>query len=151
MQRYDEPGEKTRYFADDDGQDLESLVKRQRYEGAEDIDANLAENIARKATYKWVYEADMARIRGFRVRVCSLHASGASLQMATVHSAPAHLPSPAGNAGASFCQTLLFLQCPVTPGDSQRNSTRLCKLRHYQGPALTGAIECHAQGQRAGC
>ncbi len=54
MQRYDEPGEKTRYFADDDGQDLESLVKRQRYEGAEDIDANLAENIARKATYKWV-------------------------------------------------------------------------------------------------
>ena len=58
MQRYDEPGEKTRYFADDDGQDLESLVKRQRYEGAEDIDANLAENIARKATYKWVPRAD---------------------------------------------------------------------------------------------
>ena len=58
VQRYDEPGEKTRYFADDDGQDLESLVKRQRYEGAEDIDANLAENIARKATYKWGVSAD---------------------------------------------------------------------------------------------
>ena len=28
------------------------------YEGAEDIDANLAENIARKATYKWVPKAD---------------------------------------------------------------------------------------------
>ena len=52
VQRYDEPGEKSRYFGDDDGQDLESLVKRQRYEGAEDIDANLAENIARKSTYK---------------------------------------------------------------------------------------------------
>ena len=61
MQRYDEPGEKTRYFADDDAQDLESLVKRQRYEGAEDIDANLAENIARKATYKWVQHQSPGR------------------------------------------------------------------------------------------
>ena len=52
LQRYDEPGEKARYFADDDAQDLAALVKRQRYEGAEDIDAHLADNIARKATYK---------------------------------------------------------------------------------------------------
>ena len=62
MQRYDEPGEKTRYFADDDAQDLDSLVKRQRYEGAEDIDANLAENIARKATYKWAHHQSPGRI-----------------------------------------------------------------------------------------
>lgn len=52
VQRYDEPGKKSRYFADDDGVDLAALVKRQRYEGAEDIDAHLADNIARKATYK---------------------------------------------------------------------------------------------------
>lgn len=52
LQRYDEPGQKARYFADDDTADLASLVKRQRYEGAEDIDANLADNIARKARYK---------------------------------------------------------------------------------------------------
>ncbi len=52
LQRYDAPGEKARYFADDDAADLGALVKRQRYEGAEDIDANLAENIARKARYK---------------------------------------------------------------------------------------------------
>ena len=58
LQRYDEPGEKARYFADDDAQDLAALVKRQRYEGAEDIDAHLADNIARKATYKWVPTAE---------------------------------------------------------------------------------------------
>lgn len=52
LQRYDAPGEKSRYFADDDAADLGALVKRQRYEGAEDIDANLADNIARKARYK---------------------------------------------------------------------------------------------------
>ena len=52
VQRYDAPGEKARYFADDDGQDLAALVKRQRYEGSEDIDAHLAQNIARKTTYK---------------------------------------------------------------------------------------------------
>ena len=52
VQRFDEPGQKARYFADDDASDLASLVKRQRYEGAEDIDANLADNIARKARYK---------------------------------------------------------------------------------------------------
>ena len=75
MQRYDEPGEKTRYFADDDGQDLESLVKRQRYEGAEDIDANLAENIARKATYKYV-PLTIAGCCGRGYCIRSLHASG---------------------------------------------------------------------------
>ena len=52
VQRYDAPGEKARYFADDDSQDLAALVKRQRYEGSEDIDAHLAQNIARKSTYK---------------------------------------------------------------------------------------------------
>jgi hypothetical protein len=52
LQRFDAPGERGRYFADDDAPDLAQLVKRQRYEGAEDIDANLAENISRKARYK---------------------------------------------------------------------------------------------------
>ena len=52
LQRFDEPGQRARYFADDDAPNLAALVKRQRYEGAEDIDANLADNIARKARYK---------------------------------------------------------------------------------------------------
>ncbi|KAK9823428.1 hypothetical protein WJX72_002672 [[Myrmecia] bisecta] len=52
VQRYGEGGVKERYFADDEKQDLTTLVKRQRYEGAEDIDANLADNIARSARYK---------------------------------------------------------------------------------------------------
>ena len=65
LQRYDEPGEKARYFADDDAQDLAALVKRQRYEGAEDIDAHLADNIARKATYKWVTTEIPCVLRSF--------------------------------------------------------------------------------------
>jgi hypothetical protein len=52
LQRYDTPGEKSRYFADDDAQDLAALIKRQKYEGTEDVDANLADNIMRKARYK---------------------------------------------------------------------------------------------------
>lgn len=56
LQRFDAPGEKSRYYADDDAQDLATLVKRQKYEGANDIDANLVDNIARKARYKCVYQ-----------------------------------------------------------------------------------------------
>ena len=51
LQRY-EAGEKQRYFADDDAKDLQGLVKEQRYGGARDIDANLADNIARKARFR---------------------------------------------------------------------------------------------------
>ena len=52
VQRYGEAGEKERYFRDDDGKDLDALVREQRYEGARDIDANLAENIARKSRFR---------------------------------------------------------------------------------------------------
>lgn len=47
VQRFDE-GERRRYFADDDKQQLKDLVAQQRYEGAADMDANLADNILRK-------------------------------------------------------------------------------------------------------
>ena len=47
VQRFD-GGERQRYFADDDKQQLTDLVAQQRYEGAADIDANLADNIMRK-------------------------------------------------------------------------------------------------------
>lgn len=47
VQRY-EGGEKQRYFADDDSLDLDTLVKRAKYGGADDMDAALAENIVRK-------------------------------------------------------------------------------------------------------
>ena len=43
-----EGGERMRYFADDDATDLATLVKRQRHEGAPDLDANLADSILRK-------------------------------------------------------------------------------------------------------
>ncbi len=43
-----EGGERARYFADDDAADLAVLVKRQRHEGAPDLDANLADSILRK-------------------------------------------------------------------------------------------------------
>lgn len=55
VQRFGEGGERDRYFADDDKADLTELVRRQRYEGAADIDASLAENIARKARYKYAF------------------------------------------------------------------------------------------------
>ena len=47
IQRFEE-GERQRYFADDDKQQLKDLVAQQRYEGAADMDANLADNILRK-------------------------------------------------------------------------------------------------------
>lgn len=53
LQRYDE-GSKQRYFADDDQRSLEDLVKEQRHGGGRDMDANLAENIARKARFRSV-------------------------------------------------------------------------------------------------
>jgi hypothetical protein len=60
--RYGTDGAKQRYFQDDDKKDLDALVRQQRYEGAADIDANLARNIASKARYKvrerhWPYFA----------------------------------------------------------------------------------------------
>ncbi len=54
VQRFDD-GERQRYFADDDKQQLGDLVAQQRYEGAADIDANLADNIMRKGKrFRWV-------------------------------------------------------------------------------------------------
>ena len=51
--RYDEQGQKQRYFADDDGVDLKTLVKRAKYgDDAGDMDRNLAGNIARAARFK---------------------------------------------------------------------------------------------------
>ena len=47
VQRF-EAGERQRYFADDDRRQLKDLVSEQRYEGAADMDANLADNILRK-------------------------------------------------------------------------------------------------------
>ncbi len=47
MQRF-HAGERQRYFADDDKQQLGDLVAQQRYEGAADMDAALADNIMRK-------------------------------------------------------------------------------------------------------
>lgn len=53
IERYDkESGEKRRYYADDDALDLATLVKRTKYEGAADIDANLAWNISRKSRFR---------------------------------------------------------------------------------------------------
>ena len=47
VQRF-EAGERQRYFADDDKHQLKDLVAQQRYEGADDMDANLADTILRK-------------------------------------------------------------------------------------------------------
>jgi len=53
-QRYDESGQKTRYFADDDAVDLDTLVKRTKY--GDDMDADLdrtvTNNIMRKQSFK---------------------------------------------------------------------------------------------------
>ena len=50
-QRFD-GGERSRYFADDDGKSLRDLVAEQKYEGTNDYDRNLADNIARHKRYK---------------------------------------------------------------------------------------------------
>lgn len=52
VQRYDADGKRERWTADDDTPDLATLVKRQRHEGAEDMDAAFADNIARKSGFK---------------------------------------------------------------------------------------------------
>ena len=53
IQRFEE-GKRQRYFADDDKQQLKDLVAQQRYEGAADMDANLADNILRKGKrFRW--------------------------------------------------------------------------------------------------
>ena len=51
LQRYAE-GEKQVYFADDDKHSLDDLVREQRHGGGKDMDANLAENISRKARFR---------------------------------------------------------------------------------------------------
>lgn len=51
LQRF-EGGEKQRYFADDDGRSLGDLVREQRHGGGQDLDGNLADNIARKARFR---------------------------------------------------------------------------------------------------
>ena len=47
VQRF-EGGERQRYFADDDKRSLDDLVREQRYEGAANMDSNMADNIMRK-------------------------------------------------------------------------------------------------------
>ncbi len=54
MQRYGEGGERDRWFRDDDSADLATLVKRQRHGDDDDLDANLADNIARSKRFKCV-------------------------------------------------------------------------------------------------
>jgi len=46
------PGEKSRYYADDDSATLRDLVAAQKHGGGEDYDRNLADNIARRRRYK---------------------------------------------------------------------------------------------------
>ena len=52
LQRY-EDGEKHVYFADDNNQTLDDLVREQRHGGRKHMDDNLAENISRKARFRW--------------------------------------------------------------------------------------------------
>lgn len=54
LQRYGQEGQRERWFADDDAAtSLTDVVRQQRHEGAEDIDANLADNIARNKRFRW--------------------------------------------------------------------------------------------------
>ena len=50
-QRFDN-GERSRYYADDNGKSLQDLVAEQKYSGTEDYDGNLADNIARHKRYR---------------------------------------------------------------------------------------------------
>jgi hypothetical protein len=52
VERYDQDGQRKRYFADDDAVDLDTLVKRTKYGSTEDIDATMARNIAKSAKFK---------------------------------------------------------------------------------------------------
>lgn len=47
-----EGGERKRYYGDDDAVDLNTLVKRTKYEGAADIDATMARNIASRPRFR---------------------------------------------------------------------------------------------------
>ena len=58
LQRF-EGGEKQQYFRDDN-RSLDDLVREQRHHAADDIDANLAENIARKAKFRWALPHDLS-------------------------------------------------------------------------------------------
>jgi hypothetical protein len=58
LQRYDAPGEKARFYADDDARSLRDLVAEARHGaaggggGGNEYDANLARNVARAARFK---------------------------------------------------------------------------------------------------
>jgi hypothetical protein len=52
VERYDQDGQRKRYFADDDTIDLDTLVKRTKYGTTEDIDVVMARNIAKSSTFK---------------------------------------------------------------------------------------------------
>jgi hypothetical protein len=52
VERYDQDGQRKRYFADDDTIDLDTLVKRAKYGSTDDIDATMARNIAKSAKFK---------------------------------------------------------------------------------------------------
>lgn len=52
VERYDQDGQRKRYFADDDTIDLDTLVKRTKYGSTEDIDATMARNIAKTSNFK---------------------------------------------------------------------------------------------------
>jgi len=52
VERYDQDGQRKRYFADDDSLDLDTLVKRTKYGTTEDIDATMARNISKSNKFK---------------------------------------------------------------------------------------------------
>ena len=52
VERYDVDGQKARYYADDDSTDLNTLVKRTKYEGAANINNIIAKNIVRDAKFR---------------------------------------------------------------------------------------------------
>lgn len=51
LERYD-GGQRVRYYAEDDSTDLTTLVRQTKYEGVDDIDATMANNIVRNARFR---------------------------------------------------------------------------------------------------
>ena len=117
LQRFDAPGERARYFAYDDAPDLAQLVKRQRYEGAEDIDANLADNIARKAGFKC---APSSFCSGWR-------SMGGARGMAVGSSDAPH--SACSNAAKKLCKALQAPGCCRDPPAGCQMQALSCKAR----------------------
>lgn len=73
--RYDEAGQKARYFADDDGVDLDTLVKRTKY--GDDMDANLDRTVTSNIMRKQGWVA--ARACAVSRRTCKVRRWAASL------------------------------------------------------------------------